>query len=105
LASSYSWVFDTQGIVATRTQENPSYIFPVTQEGTYEVCLDAISSEGCISTTCQTVVINDVFLVYFSNAFTPAGSDLINNEFKPVVTGVDILEHDFTYSKGGGTNL
>ena len=94
-ASSYSWVFDTQGMAATSTQENPSYIFPATQEGTYEVCLDAISSEGCISTTCQTVVINDVFLVYVPNAFTPGGSDLINNEFKPVVTGVDILEYEF----------
>ena len=94
-ADTYIWTFDVDGAANTSTQEHPSYVFPATQEGTYEVCLDAISSEGCVSTICKTVVINDVFLVYVPNAFTPGGTDLINNEFMPIVTGVDILEYEF----------
>ena len=94
-ADNYFWTFDTQGVGATSTQENPSYNFDENQEGTYQVCLDAISIEGCVSTFCNVIEISDVFLVYVPNAFTPGGDDDINDVFLPVVNGVEVQEFDF----------
>ena len=94
-ATNYLWSFDTQGSTATSSQENPSYTFDGTQEGIYEVCLDATSIEGCLSTSCKVVEINDVFLVFVPNAFTPGGDDNINDIFLPVVNGVEVQEFEF----------
>ena len=94
-ASNYLWTFDVNGNPASSTNENPIYTFSDTQEGEYVVCLDAISSNGCIDVSCQTVEINDVFLVYVPNAFTPGGDDNINDIFIPVVNGASVKNFDF----------
>ena len=59
------------------------------------VCLDAISLNGCIDVSCQTIEITDVFLVYVPNAFSPGGDDNINDIFIPVVNGASVKNFDF----------
>jgi len=93
-ADNYIWTFDVGGLEDQSIVEHPSYTFPSTNPGTYEVCLEAITDEGCADTTCQNVVIDEQFVVYVPNAFTPDG-DLINNIFIPVVKGVDELKYSF----------
>ena len=94
-ASSYLWTFENGIGTSSSTSENPSFTFPNETEGVYEVCLEVENDFGCTDVSCNTVVINDVFLVWVPNAFTPGGSDLINNEFMPVVNGVNISDYEF----------
>jgi gliding motility-associated-like protein len=94
-ATSYLWTFENGIGSSTSTAENPSYTFPNDVEGVYEVCLEVENNFGCTDVSCNTVVINDVFLVWVPNAFTPGGSDLINYEFKPVVNGINISDYKF----------
>jgi len=94
-ADLYNWTFDVGGLEDQSTVENPQYTFPSANPGTYEVCLDAITLEGCADAICQNVVIDEEFLIYVPNAFTPGGGDLINNEFKPIVKGEDPLKYSF----------
>jgi len=99
--TNYLWSFNEGGVITTSTAENPTYSFNSSQEDVYEVCLEVTNIEGCESNVCHTVVINEEFLVYVPNAFTPNG-DHLNNEFYPVVTGVEILDYEFyIYNRWG----
>jgi len=89
-ASSYVWDFAGLG---TSTAVNPSFTFPNTGAGSYEVCLEATSANGCIDSTCQFVLIYDEFLVYVPNTFTADG-DGINDIFFPIVSGHDPLSYE-----------
>jgi large repetitive protein len=94
-ADLYNWTFDVGGLEDQSTVENPQYTFPSANPGTYEVCLEANTLEGCSDVICQNVVIDEEFIIYVPNAFTPGGGDLINNEFKPIVKGEDPLKYSF----------
>ena len=94
-ADLYNWTFDVGGLEDESTLENPQYTFPGANPGTYEVCLEAITVEGCADAICQNVAIDEEFLLYVPNAFTPGGGDLLNNEFKPIVKGEDPLKYSF----------
>ena len=94
-AISYYWTFNDGVGTYSSTNENPSFTFPNSYEGEYEVCLEVVNSYGCIDETCNTVVINDVFLVWVPNAFTPGGDDLINDEFIPIVNGINAIDYKF----------
>ncbi len=97
-AIEYNWLFD---VLDSSTEQDPSYTFPADEEGTYNVCLIAESANGCIDTTCQTVVIDGQFLIYVPNAFTPDG-DGVNDFFGPVIQGHDIFDYAmFIYDRWG----
>ncbi len=87
-SNSYIWTFDTQGEAINDNSENPIYSFPNGAPGAYQTCLLAISPEGCEHESCQEVVINEEFLIYVPNAFTPDG-DGVNDYFYPEVIGAD----------------
>ena len=91
-ASAYDWTFDVSGMADSDNAENPVYTFP-NEPGTYEVCLNATSNEGCSTDTCANVLINDELLLYVPNSFTPNG-DGINDVFAPFVNGADPLNYD-----------
>jgi gliding motility-associated-like protein len=94
-ADLYNWTFDVGGFDDQSTIEDPQYTFPSLNPGVYEVCLEAITLDGCTDAICQNVVIDEEFIIYVPNAFTPGGNDLINNEFKPIVKGEDPLKYSF----------
>ena len=94
-ADLYNWTFDVGGLEDESTLENPQYTFPSVNPGTYEVCLEANTLEGCADVICQNVAIDEEFIIYVPNAFTPGGGDLLNNEFKPIVKGEDPLKYSF----------
>jgi PKD repeat protein len=78
-----------------------TYEFPSDIGGAYEVCLDVISTEGCIDSTCQTVTIADDFFVYIPTAFTPDG-DGLNDLFAPQLSRIDIAEYRFWITNRNG---
>lgn len=85
-ANSYNWDFGTFG---TSSQFNPSPIlYPDSIPGNYTVCLIAVSSGNCSDTICANVIIDDVFILYVPNSFTP-DNDGINDSFFPVISGMD----------------
>jgi gliding motility-associated-like protein len=90
-ATTYEWDFAGLG---TSTAANPTFTFPSSAPGTYEVCLIAISANGCSDTTCQYVIIDDEFIIYVPNAFT-VDNDGINDIFTPVISGVNPLDYTF----------
>ena len=85
-ADLYNWDF---GGLGTSTSTNPTFIFPNTNPGNYSVCLIAETLNGCLDTACQIIEIEDEFLVYVPNAFTP-DNDGKNDEFKALVNGHDV---------------
>jgi len=78
-----------------------NYEFPSDFGGTYEVCLDVISTEGCVDSLCQTVTVADEFFVYVPNAFTPDG-DGLNDLFAPQLSRIDIAEYRFWITNRNG---
>ena len=69
-------------------------LFQIRIRGTYNVCLEAISAEGCPHDTCEVVEIRDEMIVYVPNAFTPDG-DAVNPTFFPVVSGIEPNTYEF----------
>jgi gliding motility-associated-like protein len=90
--NSYNWIFDTNGAAATNNATNPSYTFP--DAGFYEVCLEAISAQGCPGVTCDIVEIKEEFIIYVPNAFTPDG-DGLNDLITPVISGIEPNSYEF----------
>lgn len=91
-SNNYTWTFDTQGFADQSTQVHPSYTF--TNVGNFEVCLEAVSLEGCPNEICDTVTILEEFIVYVPNAFTPDGDDY-NDEFMPIISGIIPESYEF----------
>jgi gliding motility-associated-like protein len=72
---------------------DPVFIFPDTDPGNYNVCLATVSADGCMDTVCHIVVIDDLFLLFVPNTFTPDG-DGINDYFFPVIDGYDLTSFE-----------
>lgn len=85
-------VWDFGGL-GSSTQTNPSFTFPTDAPGTYNVCLEVTTINGCVDSICQTIIINDIFIIYVPNAFTPDG-DGINDVFLPILSGLDPLTYE-----------
>jgi len=92
------WQIDTLDLA---TGERYTYEFPSDIGGTYEVCLEVISPEGCVDSICQNVTVADDFFVYIPNAFTPDG-DGLNDLFFPQLSRIDIAEYRFWITNRDG---
>jgi gliding motility-associated-like protein len=82
-ASQYQWTFGYEDAVST--EENPSFTYPDTEEGSYNVMLIATSSLGCSDTAYSTITVFEELIFYVPNTFTP-DEDNFNPTFQPVFT-------------------
>jgi gliding motility-associated-like protein len=87
-ASIYSWNFGDLGL---SNLENPIHTYE--QEGTYQVTLLATSSNGCLDSTKQDLIIKGMFTFYAPNAFTP-NNDNSNEIFLPTGTSWDSQNYE-----------
>lgn len=84
-ASLWEWTFGDV-IDDTSTMENPLHIYGDT--GCYVVTLKITSDKGCIDSIAGELCVEMEYEFYAPNTFTPNG-DGINEEFKPLGTGID----------------
>jgi gliding motility-associated-like protein len=81
----YTWAFgDTAGVTYSAT--NPMHTY--NNAGTYSVTLTVSSSNGCSATVVKEIIINEDYVIYVPNAFTP-NADGMNEVFKPVGEGIN----------------
>lgn len=102
-ATSYNWTFEDEGAPGSSTETNPCYNWS-DRVGDWEVCLTAISPEGCEDDTC--IIVPNRFqrklIVY--NIFTPpaenGAGDGMNDEF--IVEGKGLETFDIKiYNRWG----
>lgn len=89
-AFTYQWNFAGLGI---SDEPNPIFEFPVEDPANFEVCLKVTSQLGCIDSTCRFINLDNQYVIYVPNAFTP-DNDGLNDVFLPVLKGFD----DSTYT-------
>jgi len=87
---SQTWNFgDGSG---TSTLNNPQHTYPEAA-GYYYVTLVVANSHGCVDSTTQLIVVDNVVVFYVPNTFTPDG-DVYNETFRPIFTaGFDIYQY------------
>lgn len=98
-ANAYLWDFGTGDVSNTFA---PSYTFPNEAEGSYDVCLTALSEVGCESITCRTVFVEDAQAIFVPNAFTP-DDDGTNDVFLPYLLGFDLSTYSLEIYDRWGT--
>jgi len=90
-ADTYEWSFGDGS--AFDSEENPTHVFPMEGNRTYNIQLTATNDYGCVDIAEQLLRVEDVILYYIPNTFTPDG-DTFNEEFKPqFIAGLDIYDY------------
>ena len=93
-----TWDFDDNSTTNTNFGKL-SHRFSDLDSGTYYVELYVESNKGCWDTQLQKIVIDNAFIFYIPNSFTP-NNDMVNDLFFPYIEGVK--EYDFyIYSRQG----
>lgn len=102
--NSHSFIWDFGDEIGTSSSSDPTYTYNG-QAGTYEITLEAKSSNGlCSSFAKKLLTINDLILYFIPNTFTPDG-DSFNETFKPIFhSGYDPYDFHFViYNRWGET--
>jgi gliding motility-associated-like protein len=66
-----------------------SSVHPYTQAGTYILSQMVLNTYGCADTSYSQVIIDDNYLFWLPNAFTPGNIDGLNDTFKPKAIGIN----------------
>jgi gliding motility-associated-like protein len=88
-ANQFQWQLDGAEFSTTVA---PLVTFPSLEERNYEVCLIATNATGCQDTSCIFVHIENEYLLWAPNAFTPDG-DQINDVFEIQSNGFDATQY------------
>ncbi len=80
---------------------NPVHDYTWVEPNSYDVMLVESNVHGCADTAYATVVIDDIFLIYVPNAFTP-NNDGNNDVFLPVLSGTSTENYSlYIYDRWG----
>lgn len=90
--STYSWTFGPNVQIATSNISSPIVTFPDVEEGTYQACLKVVDENQCVDSICKDITVEGVLFFYVPNAFTPDANSM-NDEFKPVLSGVEVSDY------------
>jgi gliding motility-associated-like protein len=98
-AVSYEWSFGDGEI---STLENPVHEFISEEAEYFEVCLETASSFGCLDTICKTIYIENDYVFFAPNSFTP-NNDGLNDIFKPILSGFENSTFEMIITDRWGT--
>ncbi len=91
-STTISWYYDfgdgSTGADSSEVHEYATF-------GNYEVTQIVMNQFGCLDTTYTQVEVEPDLLIYVPNAFTP-DNDGLNDLFKPVLSGFEILSYEFS---------
>lgn len=87
-AQDYFW--DYGDFMIDEYIQNPSHSFA--DPGLYIITHTVVNQWGCADSTIDTIDVKDTYRVFMPNAFTPGGSDTLNNVFGPIGTGIQNYE-------------
>lgn len=82
-----TWQWTVDGLDAG-TEERFPHTFEPPTPGFHTVCVTATNAQGCTTTACADVLLDDLMTIYVPSAFTPNG-DGFNDGFLPVLDGAD----------------
>ncbi|MDG2463588.1 MAG: gliding motility-associated C-terminal domain-containing protein [Crocinitomicaceae bacterium] len=85
-AAQWYWVAP-ETLEGTSTEQNPRFNFPQ-KEGNYAIFLMVTSPQGCTDTTRNFIEVQNDFVLYAANTFTPDG-DQFNQNWRVVTDGLD----------------
>ncbi|MCC6599398.1 MAG: gliding motility-associated C-terminal domain-containing protein [Crocinitomicaceae bacterium] len=88
-AVSYEWTLDAGNIGG---ELEPQIALPPENAGIYELCLIAVSDQGCKDTLCRQIELELDQSLFVPNSFSP-NNDGVNDVFYPVFRGYDFTEY------------
>lgn len=95
---SFTWYVDS---VLVGNGSEYAHIYPADSAGSYNTCLVIEDVLGCSDSICKDVIINNDFIFFLPNTFTPDG-DGDNDYFFPQGLGVNSVEYDlFVFDRWG----
>lgn len=98
-AVSYNWSFGDGEI---SNLENPIHEYETEEAKSYQVCLQTASSYGCLDTLCKTLYIENDYVFFAPNSFTP-NNDGLNDIFKPILKGFEESTYELLIIDRWGT--
>ena len=81
---SHTWLLDNEIV-----EEGTTFSFHALTAAAppYPLCLRVVSAEGCVSQTCKNISVNEGWVIYAPNAFTP-DMDGVNDAWRIAVAGM-----------------
>ncbi len=100
---SYSWTFDNANDQYFSEEFEPTFTYPFGVGGDYEVELQVVDVNGCISVATGNIEVQEPFLFFIPTGFTPNG-DNINDALQIVSNDLDEAVFEMTiFNRWGQT--
>ena len=103
-AQGWTDLFWDLGDLGVRTEVSPSVTFPSILPDEFEVCQVVFAGPICSDTLCTTIEVAPGLTILVPNSFTPNG-DGLNDQFVPIVDGLDMDSYEFRVFNRWGEEL